>query len=589
MEFSKLHQILLRLGYRFTQKKAFFANTKGNSGAYFKSFELSVGIFEVALVLQKDPHTQLPMALITKFPEKVKNRLMAHINFGGYLCYVDQRESNWDPNDLVSTYQAVDEKIHQTLLVAVESGKSQVVGIGEMEGEFAAYWNSTEDLYLLSRIANTGVLKSKLAKSRNCEPNIRTAGSEWITYNEKDTPLVEKWVLSRNLSTDENSILTKCFDVNPKTLVGMESWPPKNLKEILSWLYQVDRSARNALLTFFKIHSKTNRFIIIFNVRGQDLVGFFISFHAKATVLSSLTPNKRKKNSGRNPKLAYVEANLTAKNAVTAYKRLSIISADKDTIISRNRRRLDIGTLSGKRIALIGCGTIGGYLAELLTKSGAGCGSGSLILFDDDDFKPHNIGRHVLNIADCGENKAIALVRHLSRDNHLIRDIKAKPQQFPLSKEQIGKFDIILDATGRPPVSKRLSYVVRELPKSARPILIHGFNDGNGRVAKVMIDHGDACYGCLVADLENYQDGNDIRFKNAISNDDKRVSCGNTYTPYDSAVSVYSAGMMQEAALSCLEAQFPWTYSEHMLECGRSKRRQNVRRLEFCEICNGSR
>lgn len=41
-------------------------------------------------------------------------------------------------------------------------------------------------------------------------------------------------------------------------------------------------------------------------------------------------------------------------------------------------------TLAGKRVALIGCGTIGGFLAELLVKAGAGLNDGDLALIDPD-------------------------------------------------------------------------------------------------------------------------------------------------------------------------------------------------------------
>ncbi|MEK5749918.1 ThiF family adenylyltransferase, partial [Acinetobacter nosocomialis] len=60
------------------------------------------------------------------------------------------------------------------------------------------------------------------------------------------------------------------------------------------------------------------------------------------------------------------------------------MKSDRDTILSRNRSRPEIGDLRTKKIALIGCGTIGGYLAELLIRAGAGMGTKSLDLFDHD-------------------------------------------------------------------------------------------------------------------------------------------------------------------------------------------------------------
>src|SRR5262249_5937209 len=55
-------------------------------------------------------------------------------------------------------------------------------------------------------------------------------------------------------------------------------------------------------------------------------------------------------------------------------------------------------TLAGKSIALIGCGTIGGFLARQLAQSGAGSSGGKLRLLDNDILQPGNLGRHLLGV-----------------------------------------------------------------------------------------------------------------------------------------------------------------------------------------------
>ena len=73
--------------------------------------------------------------------------------------------------------------------------------------------------------------------------------------------------------------------------------------------------------------------------------------------------------------------------------RLSPVRIDDTFIIGRN---LDNQTsLMAKKIVLIGCGTIGGYLADLLARSGAGFDSGKLILIDEDFLIPGNLGRQI--------------------------------------------------------------------------------------------------------------------------------------------------------------------------------------------------
>jgi len=72
--------------------------------------------------------------------------------------------------------------------------------------------------------------------------------------------------------------------------------------------------------------------------------------------------------------------------------------------------------LSGKKITLVGCGTIGSHLAKMLAQSGAGYGDGGrLTLIDQQIFNAGNIGRHLLGLPDIGRSKAIAVADMLSQ------------------------------------------------------------------------------------------------------------------------------------------------------------------------------
>ena len=69
---------------------------------------------------------------------------------------------------------------------------------------------------------------------------------------------------------------------------------------------------------------------------------------------------------------------------------------------------------------------------------------------------------------------------------------------------------------------------------------------------------------------------------------ERHISCGSTFTPYDAAVSIITAGIMQEAALSVLEKNAHWTYSEHMLEGGRTQKQKLLAAHPRCGICHGN-
>ena len=65
---------------------------------------------------------------------------------------------------------------------------------------------------------------------------------------------------------------------------------------------------------------------------------------------------------------------------------ISIDRVDDKYLTERNMP--GVRNLAGIKIAMVGCGTIGGYLSELIVKAGAGTAGGKLIL-----LLSHSFGR----------------------------------------------------------------------------------------------------------------------------------------------------------------------------------------------------
>jgi len=99
-------------------------------------------------------------------------------------------------------------------------------------------------------------------------------------------------------------------------------------------------------------------------------------------------------------------------------------------------------------VLLLGCGTVGSHVAELLVKSGLG----HILLADNDELKAGNVCRHVLGLDKLGENKAVALKEHLLQRNPF-----AEIEEF--SKDILGpdtwlsnaiqKANLVISCTGR--------------------------------------------------------------------------------------------------------------------------------------------
>ncbi|MGP5224585.1 hypothetical protein [Psychrobacter aquimaris] len=101
----------------------------------------------------------------------------------------------------------------------------------------------------------------------------------------------------------------------------------------------------------------------------------------------------------------------------------------------------------------------------------------------------------------------------LDSSTHLTTNVQGHGRKFKFLLNKLTTYDIIIDATGRAPVSKRLAYLLRQLGGVKKPIIIHAFNDGNGVASKVFIDSLDGCYNCLCGDERFYKNGNDKRFE----------------------------------------------------------------------------
>jgi hypothetical protein len=135
-------------------------------------------------------------------------------------------------------------------------------------------------------------------------------------------------------------------------------------------------------------------------------------------------------------------------------------------------------------------------------------------------------------------------------------------------------------------VSKRLAAITRKIPLNDRPVLVHAFNDGNGRASKVFVDTGRSCYGCLNVEPSINDNGVDKRFLSIDQELEKKISCGSTYTPYDATVSMITASMAQEAVLNTLEPSLPWSYRERMFDGSRDRKPITIEKQLKCKICN---
>lgn len=125
--------------------------------------------------------------------------------------------------------------------------------------------------------------------------------------------------------------------------------------------------------------------------------------------------------------------------------RCRVSRIDASWVHGRDHNSL-LRSLLKNKVAIIGCGALGGSISRLLAQAGVG----SFVLIDPDYLKPENMSRHVLGQQFFGEGKAIATDRMLQEDfPHLTGSTSIRARFDELTRDQLEALsgcDIIISA-----------------------------------------------------------------------------------------------------------------------------------------------
>jgi len=101
-------------------------------------------------------------------------------------------------------------------------------------------------------------------------------------------------------------------------------------------------------------------------------------------------------------------------------------------VFSRNTGILESDTMTNKSAILLGCGSVGSFVALELAKAGVG----KFLLIDNDIFEYHNICRHQCSIIDVGNYKVNALAQRIKAINPYA-DIMAIPKIVQTTEKEV--------------------------------------------------------------------------------------------------------------------------------------------------------
>jgi molybdopterin/thiamine biosynthesis adenylyltransferase len=487
-----------------------------------------------------------------------------HVGPYGYLCYATHGEFVLNSFAPASAMARCLEDARATLKKIVKGGEWAKT---EIQREFRVHWGGS---YIMSsgldfgqKTARMAWVPDKLQKESDCWG--------WV-YQDKSLADQMAAVMGHELEPLEQVSVALVRSDTP--LYVTTDGPPKTIGEFLRWVKGQDRDlygrVENALGTKAALQAQMQTLLI-----EAANTCFGICF--------KLTPQQqtlyRKKrgdflNQARKPDRSWKVIRVWVEDASPAF------------IHSRSLLQPD---LSGKMVALIGAGAIGGYLADNLARLGAGAGQGKLLIIDPESLAPENIGRHRLGLEYAFQPKASSLKSRLEREFPWlnIEVVKTNAEDY----KKLWSYDLVVDATGEVASSRILNLQHLDFAQKGRkvPKVLYCWVAGSGDGCQAFwVDDpvNGACYECLMIHGAAGAIKERFKFLNEVPAQ-KLVGC--------KAVTPYAAGMAMSAAALASEMICDWLIGNvHPRFRTRARSRANVNNvpdsspaaLKRCPACS---
>jgi len=343
-----------------------------------------------------------------------------------------------------------------------------------------------------------------------------------VTDNEERTR--KAW--SNSTAVDSPHASSVIHLENPPLFDVKKRWPPESFKEFSYWLKYSSPVAYDTMVRIIDSHlfKRSSSHIFVFT-HERAWFGVKVDLHSQFV------------NMGRHTKASKILLNSGLLPGVSKFYRCNVIRIDHQYLLTR--AGIDRSPLTDKRILLVGCGTLGGYVAHSLVKAGAGDGVGQLGLVDSDLLMPGNLHRHILGKQYLTRNKAKAMKHFLDID-YALHNITSHNIDIA-EMENLEEFDILIDATG----DQTLSLEINRLRLASKaPTVLHAWIEGAGLSAQAFLAENDhACMRCLYD-----TDGSPIYSANNNKSEDnpfvQEQGCSIFYLPFGSSISMQAAGMV---------------------------------------------
>lgn len=471
--------------------------------------------------------------------------LRPHLSASGYLCYIAHGAHPFDSFS----------PIGQTLgcIARAERVLSSILRgemVDDLADEFYAHWG---ELFCLSDVQpNSGKREYVFEVSKN--------GRVWyVLSDDKDrTDAKIKLTLGASLELKMGLLLSRVKTAG-RPIPYQQDWPPKTVGELLNWQKSLDLDCAKIIERNLTAMTRVGAKKAIVTIESPKLTYGF----------STTIPQRVR----RKKKPVPVRAELHRQKIVP----LQLYRIDNEYIAERN---LPAGkTLIGLEILLVGCGTIGGYLADMLVKAGAGTGGGRLVLVDKDSLGPQNIGRHRLGLDAVFFPKVHALGTELSR---ISPGARIEGAFDDIKRVNPGKVSLVIDATGEQALSDWVTWkYLREA--AVLTVWVEGAGLAVRGLLKDQVNH--ACTRCiskppLAGQVQVFKEPTEVLLKGH--------GCEGLYVPFPASASLQAAALGMEMVQAWVDGVTAPTLRTRVLVPDRELMTPDCTPLkaEGCPVCD---
>jgi len=222
-----------------------------------------------------------------------------------------------------------------------------------------------------------------------------------------------------------------------------------------------------------------------------------------------------------------------------------------DTVMSRSGGDVN---LSGKKVAVIGCGSVGSVIAIQLARAGVG----RLRLFDPDIYKHENLYRHELSSYAVNRFKSTSLAWQIKSDYPFCNAIgNHKISLLELAEsEKLDNCDLVVVATGNPTQERYFNQLIFDREKGGISV-IYAWVESYGYGGHAVYSDGKSggCLECTYFDNANLEASLNCNLNFLAPNQilNKNMSgCGSLFLPYTGMDSSQTGLMASRLAVDVL-------------------------------------